>query len=139
MIRLVAIMFAWACVATPAIAVVKATHRLPAGYAWGKCVLKVDGKTYISGRCAYSMQRGGSLEINGPHQVYAGIDYPETDMGALAQSRDYFAYVDVEGRSGDGFWNADRLATHAQAHLGTLERRGACWINERAEICLWRR
>jgi len=115
-----------------------AVHRLPAGFHWGRCLLEIDGKKYITGRCAYEIGPGASFEFHGPHQIWAGIDYKPEDF-AGEQSNDYFASIDVEGSTADGFWNENIRATHAQAFLGTLRRRGACWVNERAKVCLWRK
>jgi hypothetical protein len=113
--------------------------RLWPGFQWGRCLLEVDGRAYISGRCAYLIEAGGSFEIHGPRQIYSGIDYPRPEIYAGERSNDYFALVEIEGRSGHGHWNEDPRATHGYGDLGTLTRRGACWVNARARICLWRR
>jgi hypothetical protein len=103
----------------------EAAHRvLPEGYRWGRCILEVDGKSYLSGRCAFLIEKDGSFEILDPQQFWK-------DEG-------YFAQIDVEGASGQGFWNEEPLASHAQAPLGKLKRMGPCWLNHRARICLWR-
>jgi len=113
-------------------------HRLPPDYKWGQCLLEVEGKRYISGRCAYQVSHGGSFEIQGPKQIYSGIDYPEPAVFTGERSTDYFAQVDVDPDGAEAFWNADVRATHAQAHLGPVTRRGACWVNAHARICLWK-
>ncbi len=86
----------------------------------GRCLLQVDGKKYISGACRIDIQKGGSFQI-----------YDLKKHG-------YFAYVDVDGNTAEGYWNEDPMATHAQSPLGTLARDGACWQNERAKVCAWR-
>ncbi len=102
-----------------------AEHKLPAGYKLGRCVLEVQGKTYLSGRCAYLVDRDGSFEVIDPRKLWR-------DEG-------YFAYVNLDGASAEGSWNEETLSSHADAPLGPLTRRGACWVNKRARICLWRR
>ena len=48
----------------------------------------------------------------------------------------FFAYVNKnEDGSAQGSWNKDASDTHAQAELGRLVRKGACWQNKRAKIC----
>ena len=119
-------------------AVAEKRRDLPQGYHCGRCLLQVEGRTHISGACAYSIGSGGSFEIQGPHQIYSGIDYPETEAAFQDRSADYFAQVNIEGDSAEGFWNAGVTATHAHGRLGTLKRRGACWVNASAKICVWR-
>ena len=116
-------------------------HRLPKGYKWGRCLLRVDGKSYITGRCSYHVEADGSFDINGPDQIYPGIDYSLSSdaAGGGARSNDYIGEVQMEGSSAQGFWNEEPLASHVQGTLGTLKRQGACWVNKRARICLWRR
>ena len=71
------------------------------------CKLVVKGKAYINGQCQFEADRDGSFRIFG---------------------KDYFAYVNVEGKTAEASWNADPKSTHAQAPLGTLTRKGACWV-----------
>ena len=51
--------------------------RLPSDFNWGHCLLVVAGETRISGLCAYRMEKDGGFSIEGPRQIYEGIDYPE--------------------------------------------------------------
>jgi hypothetical protein len=115
-------------------------HRLPKDFKWGRCLLVVDGKTRISGRCAYSISAGGDFIINGPRQVYSGIDYPVAHIYAEEMSRDYWARVFKEQ---DGTWtgygNDDIRATHGARPYETLRRQGACYVNEAVRVCLWRK
>ena len=124
----------------PPSAEARSTGRLWPGFHWGRCLLEIDHHPYIAGRCAYYIGQGGSFEIHGPRQIYSGIDYPRPEIYSGERSADYFAQVDVgaDGR-GDGLWNADIQATHAHSELGTLTRQGACWVNARVRVCLWRR
>ena len=123
MLRLSAILTSIALLAVPAVGAA-ANRQLPGGYKWGRCLLEVNGKTYLSGqRCAYLVEKDGSFEIIDPNQLLG-------DTG-------YFALVNLEGALAEGWWNEEPLASHAQAPLGKLTRRGACWINKQARICLW--
>ena len=97
---------------------------LVSGAAWaapGKCLLVVDGKTYLHGPCPVEVERNGSFSIGtGPRASY-------------------FAYVNVDdGSRAKGYWNETRGASHAHSDLGDLNRNGPCWSNARAIICGWR-
>lgn len=85
----------------------------------GKCLMSIGDKTYINGPCRYRMEGGGSFTM---------LDKPVPD---------WFAMVNVNGATADGFWNEDKGANHAHSPLGTLTRKGACWQNKRAKLCLW--
>jgi hypothetical protein len=95
----------------------------------GRCLLKVDGGTYISGPCKIKLGDDGGANQAG----YVNIE-----------ANGYFAFVDVEeteedGASvGTGSWNKYRGTTHAHAHLGELSRKGACWVNDRVRLCAWK-
>jgi hypothetical protein len=78
------------------------------------CKLVVNGKAYINGVCEFEASQGGSFTITGDK---------------------YFAYVNVSGNKAEASWNADPASTHAQAPLGTLERKGGCWVSRTVEIC----
>jgi hypothetical protein len=115
----------------------------------GRCLFEVKGKRLISGRCAYSIDKGGSFEISGPRQIYGGIDYPECFQGARTFTTDYFVQVDWldrkeldDGSAGPGWeahWNGQIGSNHAEAFLGSMKGQGACFSNSQAKICLWRR
>lgn len=119
--------------------------RLPAGHKIGRCRLEVDGRSYISGRCAYEINEGGAFEFHGPRQVFSGVDYRKPEVFADEISTDYFVQVRPEllddGKRGPGwqaFWNGTKRATHAYRDLGKLTKRGACYVNARTRICLWK-
>ncbi len=39
---------------------------------------------------------------------------------------------------GEGYWNEEQGATHAQTSLGALTRQGACWQNAQAKVYAWK-
>jgi hypothetical protein len=120
--------------------------RLPKGYKIGRCLLKVQGVSYVSGKCAYLISSGGDFQMDGPRQVYTGIDYPEPEIYSNNISTDYFVQVgralepdDTYGKQWEGHWGGeDKRATHAHSYLGILKRSGACYSNKIAKICLWK-
>jgi hypothetical protein len=114
-------------------------HRLPANYQWGRCLLVVDGQTRISGKCAYHISKGGDFHIDGPHQIYDGIDYPTTHMTAEERSADYWADVFKDGPEWTGYANSDIRAVHGDPSFGVLHREGACYVNSKARVCLWQK
>jgi hypothetical protein len=89
-----------------------------------KCLLEIDGETYISGTCPVVLDDEGSFTL--------GADGKTAPEG-------YFAMVLVSGKNiADAYWNEAPASTHAQGSLGEVTRHGACWSNARAKICAWR-
>jgi hypothetical protein len=125
----------------PSPALAAPAHRaIPAGHHWGRCLLVVRGQTRIDGPCTYSIGRGGNFHIDGPRQVFAGIDFPRPVSMSHMQSADYWADV---FRGYDGAWtgygNEDIDAVHGEGPFyGPLRREGACMVGAEARICLWR-
>jgi hypothetical protein len=114
-------------------------RRLPAGYRWGRCLLEVDGKTLISGRCAYSIEKGGDFWIAGPRQVYRGLDYPVPEIMAGEVSRDYWAHVYKDDHGWTGYGNTDVPSVHGDRVYEVLQRKGACFAGVQVHVCLWRK
>jgi len=119
--------------------------RVPKGLKIGRCLFEVKGKRLIDGKCAYAIRKDGEFEIQGPRQVYPGLDYPDCYVGSFSISTDHFIQVDHElldgGATGPGWWahwNEDKRATHAHWFLGSVAKRGACFINSETKICLWK-
>jgi hypothetical protein len=123
-------------------------ERLPARMKIGRCLFEVDGKRLISGKCAYSIGKDGGVEINGPRQIYGGIDYPDCFTGAATFTTDYFVQVDWnvekelnDGSSGPGweaYWNGQIGSNHAEWFLRSVKKSGACYSNDQTKICLWK-
>lgn len=114
-------------------------NGLPEGAEWAKCLLVVDGERRIFGRCAYLPEDDGGFEIEGPRQIYGGIDYPVANCGCTERSRDYWARVFPDGDGWQGYANADVRATHGDNSFETLKKTGDCFIGERVRLCVWRR
>jgi len=127
-------------------------ERLPKGYEIGRCLLVVDGQTRISGACAYSIEKGGDFHIDGPRQVYGGIDYPTPEIGAMEMSTDYWANVfKDENGNWTGYANEDVRYTKGDGSAWyELVRNGACYSNETkrqpsdtyqqlVKVCLWKK
>ena len=88
----------------------------------GRCVLQVNGRSYLNGPCDIStIDRDGSFSIGtGKHRAK------------------YFAYVTMDTDGAEGFWNETPDASHAHSSLGMLHRAGACWVNSTAKVCAYR-
>lgn len=88
----------------------------------GTCRLQISGKVMFDGQCKYSLDVDGSFTI---YENYGGSGY--------------FAMLQRAGNSASGYWNGARDSGHAQAELGFMTRRGACWADENgsSEICVW--
>ncbi|MDD1568451.1 MULTISPECIES: hypothetical protein [Bradyrhizobium] len=90
----------------------------------GRCLVVVDGHTFLKGRCNIEIGTGGSFTVG---------------VGDKSRS-EHFAYVTLDGGTDAavGYWNGVAAESHADEHLGPLKRKGACWSNSRARICAWR-
>jgi hypothetical protein len=118
--------------------------RLPRGYKIGRCLFVFDGKTLISDKCAYQVSKGGGFLIEGPRQIYDGIDYPDAHGSIAAMvSTDYWARIFKD--DDDGAWTGygnewDIRGVNGQlSDYGALRRKGACWVNDRVRVCLWKK
>jgi hypothetical protein len=112
-------------------------HRLPPGTKWGRCLLVVDGQTRISGKCSYRIYKGGDFHIDGPRQVFDGIDYPKAVGMADKMSRDYWADVFREDGAWTGYGNTGIRDVHGDRNWD-LRRDGACYVGKGVRVCLWR-
>lgn len=83
----------------------------------GRCLLVVDERTYMDGRCTNKINSDGSADIYGD-QFFALIDPPVDGLYTVT-------------------WNEVADAPHADVALGQMVREGYCWSNERAKICAW--
>ena len=90
----------------------------------GDCYLSVGSRTYLDGPCNIDLSPGGSFSIG---------------TGERRRSR-YFAMVNIDESDGTAlaYWNGVEGASHAHDDLGTVIRRGGCWVNNRAKVCAWR-
>jgi hypothetical protein len=101
-----------------------ASATTPARAEEGRCLIVVDGKTYLKGRCNIEIRPGGNFTV-----------------GVSDTSRsEYFAYVNPDGDASkaQGYWNGRDADSNASSNLGTLTRKGACWSNSRARVCAWK-
>ena len=130
-----------AAISSPAPAAVPRHRAIPAGHHWGRCLLVVQGQRRISGRCIYELSPGGGFHIDGPRQVFDGIDYPRADSMANTRSTEYWADVfrDPQDRTWTGYGNGDIRSVHGDLPgFGILRREGACFLGTEVRICLWR-
>lgn len=105
--------------------------RLPEGAKIGRCLFVVDGQTRISGECAYSVSDVGDLHIDGPRQVFEGIDYPEGDFAAYTISTDWWANLFKEDGVWTGYGNNDVSQTNGQgSYWGEFEQDGDCFVSD---------
>ena len=88
--------------------------------ATAQCLIQVEGKTYVEGRCPVFLM--GST----------------TMVGSDGEGRfsPYFASISENpDGSAEGRWSSVPRSTHAQTDLGSLKRDGHCWVNATAKIC----
>jgi hypothetical protein len=86
-----------------------------------RCLLQVDGRVYLQGRCNYEPLDGDSFAIG-------------TAGDGLAASP-YFAYA----HRGTSYWNGTPPSSHAHDSLPGLYREGACMRNRTGStrLCAW--
>lgn len=97
---------------------------LPASASPADCLLQVEGKTYIKGICEFTPGEKGSFQIMGKDYFATLYIFDASDGKEYA------------GKSiGEAHWNADPASTHAQAPLGEVRRKGACWESPTVKIC----
>lgn len=92
----------------------------------GRCILQVAGHTYLNGSCNVEIDADGSFSIG------TGDDNTKASK--------WFAYVNVDSThpgTASGMWNGKLAESHAGDDLGTLTRRGACWVNSGAKVCAY--
>ena len=98
--------------APPAAAAPAQTQARPAD-----CLLTINGRNYIDGRCQFETDQDGSFRVFGER---------------------HFAYVTVFSPGiAEGSWNSDPPRQSAQEPLGGLTRNGACWESQTVRICAW--
>ena len=100
----------------------------------GRCLIKVNGRTFLKGTCNIEIRAGGSFTVG---------------VGDQSRSK-HFAYVNLDSTSGkaQAYWNGSNPGNdHAgELILDELTRRGACWSNNEKKkrkkattmICAWR-
>ena len=97
------------------------TGLSPASASPAQCLLQVDGRVFMKGRCNYEQLDGGSFAIG-----TAGDGQPASP---------YFAYA----FPGTSYWNGSPQSSHAQDPLPGLYREGACLRNRSGStrLCAW--
>ncbi len=88
-----------------------------------RCLLEVDGKTYVDGPCSFWREDVlGSFAIS---TFYREVGY-------------YTAVVLVGTDKAFGHWNKEPGSALLKGKLGYLRRDGDCWVNENARLCTWK-
>ncbi|WHA41642.1 hypothetical protein [Agrobacterium larrymoorei] len=80
------------------------------------CLLQVNGKNAIDGAC---------------HWSESGLDKNSIYM----QANGYFAYIEINQSTADGWWNETPGGTHAHSKLGKMKRDGQCWKSKTVRLC----
>jgi WD40 repeat protein len=119
--------------------ILRRPNGLPEDEKWARCLLVVDGKTRISGKCAYSVSEDGGFGIQGARQVYGGVDYPISSCGCGQRSNDYWAVIFKDRRGWSGYGNSDIHYTHGDQQYEVLRKKGPCFVSSHAKVCLWKR
>lgn len=103
------------------VAILAFTIALPAQARPAKCLLEIEGKTYIDGQCDFKPlhKSDGSFQITGANGKH-------------------FAYVYVDGgQTATAHWNGAIGENRAHDPLGNLTRDGACWNSKTVKLCAW--
>ncbi|NOW46992.1 hypothetical protein FHW96_003163 [Novosphingobium sp. SG751A] len=113
-------------------------RRLPAGYHQGQCLYIADGQRRIAGKCFYKFYDDESFHIEGPRQIFDGVDYPKAETMANMVSKDFWADVWREDKGWSGYGNDDISSVHG-GRIWEFRRQGACFVGEDVKVCLWRK
>lgn len=84
-----------------------------------KCILEIDGKNVINGKCDFSpIGKDGSFIItSNDGSTFAQVSVEEKDNGII-------------------YWNGGNFTSHAHGTVGRAMRFGACWIVDSANrVC----
>lgn len=88
-------------------------HAIPA-----TCLFAVEGKAFISGKCEQSLT---------------------DEMGSFTISDNkFFLSLEMDGDRAKGYWNGSNAESHAHDSLGSMSRKGDCWINKSAVVCVFK-
>ena len=113
----------------------------PANAEWkssmGKCLLEIDGSRLIDGTCRIE------VFLEDPKTHKSDLDWrPGTFSIETRENGDllYSAFVEVIGPGrAAAWWSEEKGQRQAQQDpQGVLTRKGACWTNERVQICAWK-
>lgn len=80
------------------------------------CVLEVDGAKAIDGACYW-----------GPYSTETG--------SFVMEANGYFAIIEIDNNTADGWWNETPGSTHAHTRLGEMKPDGKCWKSESVRVC----
>ena len=108
-----------------------------------KCLLVVEGKTYINGNCSFEFIGGdGSFSFD-DNKMASKCSYYDLGPGKCTMAsrrvtrKGTFGQLQIK-RPGVGtiYWNGGN-ALHAQGSIEPVYRDGACWSNQKAKLCAW--
>jgi hypothetical protein len=109
------------------------------------CLIRVDGKTYLSHLCIVHITKerhpgSASVDIgtwNAKSGGYFAFIRSPARSGGTGGTWDIDAKAVSQNRKGSGTWSADWNAGESHAHndLGEFRHVGSCWINKRAKLC----
>jgi len=130
-----------------AIVVVSSFFQLNSVPAYGKiakCLLVVNGKTYINGSCEFEFTGdSGSFRIDDKKQRLGCYEYdlgPGRCSGAATKvvRNGTFGGLDVIQPGVGKFWWNEGTMRKGEARIpGILRRNGACWESTSVKVCAW--
>lgn len=116
----------------------------PASAKSAKCLLIVDGKTYINGYCDFQFGgRNGSFSFD-DKKLRLECSFFDLGPGQCSGAatrvvrKGTFGGLRIE-RPGVGqmYWNAGASRKGSDVIQEPLYRNGACWENARVKLCAW--
>lgn len=58
------------------------------------------------------------------------------DGSFVMEANGYFAVIEIDNNTADGWWNETPGSTHAHTRLGKMKREGKCWKNKSVRVCI---
>ena len=134
--------FAIACASLLGISAIVSEN--PAIAKSAKCLLVVDGKTYINGYCKFEFEGGdGSFSFSDEKLRLGCYEYdlgPGRCSGAATKvlQSGTFGGLSIQ-RPGVGkfWWNSGVLRKGESVMEEPLYRSGSCWQSSRVKLCAW--
>jgi len=82
------------------------------------CLVVMDGRSYIDGRCEFAAEAGGDFTVT---------------LG----TRSARVMVDPGARAGRAFYEDSAPSAPEAWVIGDVRRDGACWRNRVGRVCAW--
>lgn len=107
---------------------------------FNKAALKMEkASNYPAAKQTPPNRKGCVLEVNGIKAINGACywgPYGSMDGSFVLEANGYFAIIEIDKDTTDGWWNESPGNTHAHTRLGEMRRNGKCWRNRNVRVCV---